>query len=108
MTAGGTAAGAPAAHAGQTAGTGPAAGGHRDPAARPAVEAALPLERLDAVLSGLDGVLTDTAGLHQAAWTEVSGELSARAGQERGSDRPDGCAPPGWPPRSFPPAGSAR
>lgn len=36
---------------------------------------ALRLDRLDAVLFGLDGVLTCTAGLHEAAWTAVFTEL---------------------------------
>jgi HAD superfamily hydrolase (TIGR01509 family) len=39
----------------------------------------LHLERTDAVLFDLDGVLTDTAGLHQAAWTAVFTELFAQA-----------------------------
>lgn len=32
---------------------------------------ALPLDRLDAVVFDLDGVLTDTAGLHREAWKET-------------------------------------
>ena len=49
----------------------------------------LPLERLDAVLFDLDGVLTDTARLHESAWTGVFGELFERVGQTRGDqERP--------------------
>jgi HAD superfamily hydrolase (TIGR01509 family) len=49
----------------------------------------LGLERLDAVLFDLDGVLTDTAGLHEAAWTVVFTELFERIG----AARPDREAP---------------
>ncbi|HVX23347.1 MAG TPA: HAD-IA family hydrolase [Acidimicrobiales bacterium] len=49
----------------------------------------LTLSELDAVLFDLDGVLTDTASLHQAAWTETFDQLfdhiAARSG---GRDRP--------------------
>ncbi len=41
----------------------------------PARRHVLRLEGLDAVLFDLDGVLTDTASLHQAAWTDTFFEL---------------------------------
>ncbi len=41
--------------------------------------AELHLDRFDAVLFDLDGVLTDTAALHQAAWTAVFAELFAQS-----------------------------
>ena len=40
-----------------------------------AVERVLDLDRIDACVFDLDGVLTDTATLHQRAWTEVFDEL---------------------------------
>ncbi len=64
MTAGGV-------PAGSAAGTGPAADRRPGPASRRRGEAALPLERLDAVLFDLDGVLADTASQHGQAGAAV-------------------------------------
>jgi HAD superfamily hydrolase (TIGR01509 family) len=47
-------------------------------------KARFPLERLDAVLFDLDGVLTDTASLHQQAWAAVFTDLFGRAGEASG------------------------
>lgn len=55
------------------------------PAGRPVLR----LEDLDAVLFDLDGVLTDTASLHQAAWTDTFTELF-----EHLAAPPPGVAPP--------------
>jgi HAD superfamily hydrolase (TIGR01509 family) len=44
----------------------------------------LHLDQLDAVLFDLDGVLTDTASLHQAAWTAVFAELFEHAAASSG------------------------
>ena len=44
----------------------------------PGVTPVLELDRLDAVLFDLDGVLTDPASLHAAAWTSVFNELLKR------------------------------
>lgn len=40
--------------------------------------------RFDAVLFDLDGVITETAGLHAAAWKEAFDALLGRLGRERG------------------------
>jgi beta-phosphoglucomutase family hydrolase len=48
----------------------------------------LHLERFDAFLFDLDGVLTDTASLHQAAWTAVFTQLFAHAGRASGGQQP--------------------
>ncbi|MCL4434990.1 MAG: beta-phosphoglucomutase family hydrolase [Actinobacteria bacterium] len=49
----------------------------------------LPLERLDAVVMDLDGVITDTALLHQSAWKELFDKEFARRGLERRFTRED-------------------
>jgi HAD superfamily hydrolase (TIGR01509 family) len=45
---------------------------------------ALRLDQFDAVLFDLDGVLTDTASLHQTAWTAVFAELFEHGGPSSG------------------------
>ena len=52
----------------------------------PALRAALPLDRLDAVLFDLDGVLTDTATLHESAWRDVFTEVFAEVRRATGSE----------------------
>ena len=49
----------------------------------------LPLERLDAVVMDLDGVITDTASLHQTAWKKLFDMELARRGLERRFTRED-------------------
>ena len=49
----------------------------------------LPMDSLDAVIFDLDGVITDTASVHAAAWKEMFDEfLAGRAGREREDRRP--------------------
>ena len=55
-------------------GAAPAASGTQ-PADRTATAPRLFLADLDAVLFDLDGVLTDTASLHEAAWAQTFAEL---------------------------------
>ncbi|HUZ18949.1 MAG TPA: HAD-IA family hydrolase [Acidimicrobiales bacterium] len=50
--------------------------------------AELLLERVDGVLFDLDGVLTDTAALHEAAWTAVFADLFAQVTSSSGSALP--------------------
>jgi beta-phosphoglucomutase family hydrolase len=45
--------------------------GTSKPAAVPVIPVAIPLERIDAVVFDTDGVITDTARLHAAAWKRV-------------------------------------
>ena len=49
----------------------------------------LPLDRLDGVVFDTDGVLTDTAGVHAAAWAGLfDGYLARRAARLGGPWRP--------------------
>ena len=67
--------------AGTPSRTAPVSSGRRGgPSAGAGQGCVLHLDRLDAVLFDLDGVLTGTASLHQAAWTAVFTELFERAG----------------------------
>ncbi len=60
-------------------------GSARSPSGKKALP--LSLRSLDAVLFDLDGVLTDTASLHEAAWTETFNELFDLVGESSGKDR---------------------
>jgi HAD superfamily hydrolase (TIGR01509 family) len=59
------------------------------PASTMVIPVAIPLERIDAVVFDTDGVITDTARLHAAAWKRVFDEfLHERATQRRVPFRP--------------------